>query len=246
MWSFRWGCGEVSWKLVDVGVAVGGGGGGGGGLLVPVARFSSPGTGSAMGGLCSGHSERRWRCSVEKSNLVTWVVVCCLIHALCWRALFFLFFSFFFFFFSVVPTCGPLHHLHMRLIFSWFTPQQWGGCPGGAVPREMACWLCFLSFTPHVSVYGSGGIMYMCINRMTCPDKRWTLIGSGLGALEVEICCFSFSIWLHSFPQEANLQWHFLAPLFLIIPYRLQKKLKRCVCVCVCVWERERVCVCVC
>ena len=69
------------------------------------------------------------------------------------------------------------------------------------------------------------------------------------GALEVGICCFSFSVWLHSSPQEANLQWHFLAPLFLIIPYRLQTLAKWrsvCVCVCVCVWERERERECVC
>ena len=33
-------------------------------------------------------------------------------------AVFSFLFFFLFFFFSVVPTCGPLHHLHMRLIFS--------------------------------------------------------------------------------------------------------------------------------
>ena len=81
----------------------GGVGGGGELLVVPVARFSSPGTGSAMGGLwkrplratlAEGQHSALLGGKVQSCDLSCGF--CFLIHALGWRAGVFLFLFFFF------------------------------------------------------------------------------------------------------------------------------------------------------
>lgn len=66
-------------------------------------------------------------------------------------------------------------------------------------------------------------------------DKCWTLIGSGLGSAGGgDLLLFFLHLTApHFSPQEANLQWHFLAP---VIPdYSIQAQRER-VCVWKCVW----------
>lgn len=168
--------------------------------MVPVARFSSPGTGSAMGGLwkrplratlAEGQHSALLGGKVQSCDLSCGF--CFLIHALGWRAGVFLFLFSFFFCPYVWAFTSPPHEAHFQLIHP---PTE------GLFSQGDGMLVVFLLFTSRVSVYCSGCIiviyiylyMSVCINRMTCPDKCWTLIGCGLGALEVEICCFSFSI----------------------------------------------------